>query len=229
MKKKLIIFGTASTAELVHHYFINDSDYEPVAFCANDEYVKEDNFLGLPLLPFSKIEMKFSPKEYSFFCAVGQRELNSIRKDVYLKAKALGYSMASYISSKSDIANNVKIGEHCYIDDIKICPHARIGNNCFIHSNISHHTKVEEHCFISANVSMGGIVSISEQTFIGLNSTIRDNIIIGERCIIGAGSIIMHNTGADKVFISNETKAQRISSIIFSRGLVEGGKKNGEQ
>jgi len=214
--KKLIIFGTASTAELVHYYFSNDSDYEPIAFCASAEFVNTDNFLGLPLLPFNEIEAKFSPNEYSFFCAIGQREINSIRKNIYLQAKALGYSMASYISSESNIAKNAKIGEHCFIDNVRIHPCAEIGNNCFIHSDLAHHDKVGNHCYIVGGVSIGGNVTIGEQTFIGLGSTIRDNIILGKRCIIGAGSIIMRNTGSDKVFISNETRSQKISSIEFS-------------
>lgn len=218
--KKLIIFGTASTAENAHYNFTNDSDYEPVAFCANSDYVTTDNFMDLPLIPFNEIIEKFPPNEYSFFCAVGQRDLNSIRKDVYLKAKEMGYPLASYISSKADIAKNARIGEHCLIGSVKISQYSIIGNNCFILSTVSHHSKIEDHCFITGGVCMGGKVKVGEQTFIALNSTIRDNITIGERCIIGAGSLIMHDTGSDKVFICEETKAQKMTSAVFSKGLL---------
>jgi sugar O-acyltransferase (sialic acid O-acetyltransferase NeuD family) len=224
--KKLVIFGTATTAENAFYYFTNDSDYKPVAFCANSEYVTKDNFMDLPLFPFNEIKEKFPPNEYSFFCAVGQRDLNSIRKDIYFKAREMGYPLASYISSKADIADNVKIGEHCYISDIRINPYSIIGNNCYILSVISHHTVLEDHCYIVGGVTMWGKVKIGEQTFIALNSTIRDNITIGERCIIGAGSLIMHDTGSDKVFLCKETKAQKMSSEVFSKGLL---RKSGDK
>jgi len=204
--KKLIIFGTASTAEFVHYHFINDSDYVPAAFCASSEFVTKDNFLELPLLPFNEIEKKFPPKEYSFFCAVGQTELNKIRKDIYLKAKAKDYSMASYINSKAEIAKNVKIGEHCFIGKVKIFPNSTIGKNCFIMSDIPHNSNIGDHCFITTNVSMGGMLKIGEQTFIGLNATIRDKIEIGEKNIIGAGTIILSSTAANSVFISTGNK-----------------------
>jgi len=217
--KKLIIFGTSNLSENAHYYFTNDSDYEPVAFCANKEYITNDNFLGLPLVPFNEIEEKFPPHEYSFFCSVGYRDINSIRRDIYLKAKEMGYLLASYISSKADIAKNVKIGEHCFITTINIKPYAIIGNNCFIYSNISHHTVIEDHCFITGGVCMGGKVKIGEQTFIALNSTIRDNITIGKRNIIGAGSLILKSTESDQLFIAEGTKAQKISSAVYSKGL----------
>lgn len=213
--KKLIIFGTANTATFVHYYFVNDSDYVPAAFCADSKFITKDSFLELPLLPFNEIEKKFSPKEYSFFCAVGGTELNKIRKDIYLKAKAKGYSMAGYISSKAEIAKNVKIGEHCFIGKVKIFPNSTIGENCIIMSDISHDSNIGAHCFITTNVSMGGMLKIGEQTCIGLNATIRDKIEIGEKNIIGAGTIILSSTAANAVFIQQATKPLKITSEAF--------------
>jgi len=215
MPKKLIIFGTATTAELLHYYFVNDSDYEPVAFCADKEFITKDNFLGLPLLPFDEIETKFSPNEYSFFCAVGAMELNKVRKEVYLKAKAKGYSMASYISSNAKIAKNAIIGEHCFIDKVNIYPYSVVGNNCFLSSDVSHHCNIGTHCFLAGGVIMGGMTKIGEQTFIGLNATIKDHIEIGEKNIIGAGTIILSNTAANSVFIPQVTKPIRITAEDF--------------
>jgi sugar O-acyltransferase (sialic acid O-acetyltransferase NeuD family) len=214
-KKKLVIFGTATTAEVIHYYFSEDSDYEPVAFCANSEFIKTDSFLELPLLPFKEIEAKFSPKEHSFFCAVGQTELNSVRKSIYLKAKAMGYSIASYVSSQAEIAKNATMGEHCFIDTIKIHPYSAIGDNCIICSDIEHHCKVKSDCFIARNASLGGMLIIGEQTFVGVNATIRDKIEIGSKNIIGAGSLILSNTKPNSVFIQQGTKPIKMDSESF--------------
>ena len=52
--KQLVIFGTAEMAKLAHYYFLNDSDYQVVAFTVDDEYASEKEFLGLPLVPFTQ-------------------------------------------------------------------------------------------------------------------------------------------------------------------------------
>ena len=61
--KNLIIFGNAEIAELAHFYFTNDSDYRVVGFTVDDEFVKKDFFLDLPVIPFSEIVNNFPPQE----------------------------------------------------------------------------------------------------------------------------------------------------------------------
>ena len=55
-KHKIIIFGTGTYAEIIKQYLTDDSEYEVVAFTLDDNYIKEDTYLGLPMVPFSKIE-----------------------------------------------------------------------------------------------------------------------------------------------------------------------------
>lgn len=50
---KIIIFGTGEIAELAYYYFTNDSQYEVVAFVADDEYVNNSTFQNLPLVMLS--------------------------------------------------------------------------------------------------------------------------------------------------------------------------------
>ena len=42
--KKLIIFGTGEIGVMAKYYFTYDSEYEVVAFAADDEYVSVDFF-----------------------------------------------------------------------------------------------------------------------------------------------------------------------------------------
>ncbi len=53
--KELIIFGTADIAQLAHFYFSNDSDYKVVAFTVDAEYIKVNEFCGLPVVPFEEV------------------------------------------------------------------------------------------------------------------------------------------------------------------------------
>ena len=50
MAIKVVIFGTASFAELVHAYLSRDAAYEVVAFTVHRDNIKADRFCGLPVI-----------------------------------------------------------------------------------------------------------------------------------------------------------------------------------
>ena len=89
--KKIIIFGPSILGEIVQHYLTIDSDYEVVAFSANQEYIKEKEFNGLPIIAFENIEKDYPPTEYSMFVAIGYQKMNKPREKIYNEAKNKGY------------------------------------------------------------------------------------------------------------------------------------------
>ena len=62
--EKVIIFGEGNIQEVALFYLKNDEKYEVVAFTADEEYIKSDTYLGLPIIPFSNIEKIYPPKDY---------------------------------------------------------------------------------------------------------------------------------------------------------------------
>ena len=142
--------------------------------------------------------------------------LNAHRKNKYLAAKAMGYEIASYISSRASVLNDGKIGENCFIlEDNTIQPFVTIGNNVTLWSgnHIGHHSRVQDHCFISSHVVVSGGVTIGEQCFIGVNATLRDHITIGARCIIGAGALILEDAEPEGAFVVKRTERARVPSM----------------
>jgi sugar O-acyltransferase (sialic acid O-acetyltransferase NeuD family) len=215
MTLKLVIFGTGDIAELAHFYFSTDSNYEVVAFTADAQHIKETEFCGLPVIPFEDVEKNFSPEEHSLFVALSYSKLNSIRKEKYLAAKALGYKIASYLSSKASILNQGRIGENCFIlEDNTIQPFVAIGNNVTLWSgnHIGHHSTIKDHTFIASHVVVSGGVEIEEQCFIGVNATLRDHIKVGEKCVIGAGVLLLTDAEPGGVYIGPETERSRVPS-----------------
>ena len=84
---KVIIFGTGQIAEEVNNYFEKDSEYRVVGFTVDDNYSKKKYFMGKPVIPFSQIKSKFSPKHYRIFIAIGYTDLNQLRYSKYVEAK----------------------------------------------------------------------------------------------------------------------------------------------
>ena len=53
--KKIVIFGAGQTAEIVYHYFVNDSPYSVEAFTVNAEHRDKKSLFGLPVVEFEEI------------------------------------------------------------------------------------------------------------------------------------------------------------------------------
>lgn len=220
MGKPIIIFGVGDLAQLAHHYFSNDTDYEVAGFTVDRDYMTESRFLGLPVLPFETISDQCPPDRFEIFIALGYSGLNAVRKQKYLKATEMGYRMASYVSPRATILNDGKIGDNSFIlENNTVQPFAAIGNNVTLWSgnHIGHHTIIRDHTFIASHAVISGKVEIGESCFIGVNATIRDHIKIGDRCIIGAGALVMEDAEPGSVYISEPTRSAPINSNHIKR------------
>ena len=84
----MIIFGTKDLAEMSKFYFETAGVPETVdAFIQDGEYIKEDTFCKLPVIPFEEVEEHFPPDETSFFAPMSGAKMNTIREKVYLRIK----------------------------------------------------------------------------------------------------------------------------------------------
>ena len=217
--KRLVIFGTAEIAKLAHYYFLNDSEYQVVAFTVDDVFAVEKEFLGLPLVPFSQVANLFKPAEIQMHVALSYARLNRLRQEKYNQAKAAGYTLASYACSKSAIWPDLEIGDNCFIlENQTIQPTVKIGNNVMIWSSnhIGHGSIIKHSCYLSSHVCVAGFSEIGERSFIGINSSIIDKIKISEDCFIGAATLINKNTEPNSIYTGNPgQKNPKISAKKF--------------
>ncbi len=210
MKNKVVIFGVLDTAELAHYYLSTDSEHEVVAFTVNSEFLKENTFKGLPVVPFEELEKIYPPSEYLFFAPMTGVKMNNLRKKIYLEGKSKGYEYISYVSSKATSFNN-EIGENCFIlENNTLQPFTKIGNNVVLWSgnHIGHHGIIEDHVFFTSHVVLSGHCHVKERAWFGVNSTIRDGVTIGEGCLIGMGSLVTKSTDDDGLYIGAPAKKQ---------------------
>jgi len=207
MSNPIIIFGTSQLAELIHFYFTNDGNRTIAAFVLDEEFITNDSFCGLPVVPFSNVEMLFPPTDYEMFVAVGYTKVNTVRRQKYYEAKQKGYTLPSYIHSSSTVSTK-NIGENCFIQEHNVIqPFVTLGNNVllWVGNAVGHYTVIEDHCAVTSHVVICGGVTVKEGAFIGVNATIRDYITIGRYCVIGAGAIIMKNTEDEEVYACKNT------------------------
>ncbi len=222
-KKKLVIIGDSSFAQIAFEYFNNDSPYKVVGFAVESQFRKQDSLFSLPIIDFEKIESYFPNQDHDIFVAITYIQLNRLRTRLYLAAKNKGYTLASYVSSRAFCWHNVKLGENVFIfEDNTIQPFVEIGNNVILWSgnHIGHHSIIRDNCFISSHVVISGHCEIGRNCFMGVNATISNNITIAEECLIGMGSVITRDTEANSVYkgvpsiTSNNTTATKLFKVL---------------
>jgi sugar O-acyltransferase (sialic acid O-acetyltransferase NeuD family) len=217
---KVIIYGTGKMAEFICYSFMNDSDYNVVAFCVDDAYVPPAGsmLLGLPILSLTQVIKDFPPETHKMHIAIGR---NSARESVYHRVSESGYSFANYLSSKANVWPDLVFGHNTFIDQCcDIQPFVSIGNNCMlIGARIGHHSTIENNVLLSGNI-LAGNVTIGCNSFLGINSAVKEDIVIGSHNIIGAGVFINKNT-EDYAIVSNATVPQRVGDskrfVMFNK------------
>ncbi len=197
MEKPVVIFGTGDIGQLAHFYLTHDSPRRVVAFCADAAFIQSSECLGLPLIPFEQVADSYPPDAFDMFVALSYSKLNETRAAKYADAKAKGYALISYVSSRSVIWDGPAIGDNCLIlENQTIQPFVTIGNNVTIWSgnHLGHHSTIGDHCFITSHVVISGHVEVGPSCFLGVNATVRDGIRLAPRSVISAGATIMKDT-----------------------------------
>jgi sugar O-acyltransferase (sialic acid O-acetyltransferase NeuD family) len=213
--RDIVVFGTGQIAEVADFYFAHDSGLRVAAFVVDGAYLKEDSFLGRPVIALEQLAGRFPPDRHGAFVAVSYAKLNVLRRE---KADALrdkGYALASYVSSRATIFPGFSPGENAFIlEGNTIQPFARIGRNVTLWSgnHIGHHTVIEDDCFLASHVVISGGVRIGAGSFVGVNVTIRDYVSIGRKCVLGAGALILENVPDEGVYAPRGTERAKIPS-----------------
>lgn len=199
----VVVFGVSQWAELAHFYFTHDSPHTVVGFTVDGEYLEQDTFHGLPVVPFEEVEQHFPPDRVKVFLPISFKRMSHHRADKLEEAKAKGYEAVSYVSSKATTFADFSCGENCFIlEDNTIQPYVTLGRNIVMWSgnHIGHHSIIRDHVMITSHVVISGVCDIGEHAFFGVNATVRDETVVGAETIVGAGTAIMADTEPFSVY-----------------------------
>ncbi len=216
--RNLLIWGTGTIAELANFYFTNDSGYSVSGHVETDP--KAGSEIGKKfgnIFSFKDAIQKFSPSNTDFFIAIGYQKTNKVREQRFNEVKSIGYTCASYISSKASIFTS-NVGENTFIlENNVIQPFVEIKNNVTLWSgnHIGHHSVINENAFLASHVVISGKCSIGRNSFLGVNTTVHDGVELGSYSVVGAGAIVSKNCEPHSVFNPAETNARIIKRDII--------------
>jgi sugar O-acyltransferase (sialic acid O-acetyltransferase NeuD family) len=208
VRQKVVLFGNGQMTSMIYFYLAHDSAFEVVAFTVDGEHIREDTLLGLPVVAFEDVEGRYPPDEYAMSVPISYRRVNQLRAEKYREAKAKGYRLINYISSKATTWPGLIVGDNCLIlEGCIVQPFAEVGNNVVMGcgSLVGHHCVIGDHCFLAPGAVTLGNVRVGPYCFLGANSTIRDGITLASECVIGAGVSIGRDTKEKEVYIGSQT------------------------
>jgi sugar O-acyltransferase (sialic acid O-acetyltransferase NeuD family) len=211
-----VLFGAGRVASLLRHVIEHDGGRTVAAFTADPEHVRAAEYEGLPVVPFDELERSYPPSHYDLMVSVGYHRINTLRRERFEEARARGYQLPSYVSTRAIVFPDLELGANCVIYEGAIVQsHARLGENVLLRSgaNIGHHSVVGSHTYVATGVIMGGTVRIGEQAFIGVGAVLRDQITIGERALVGAGAVVLEDVEPDSVYAGNPARRLAKSAL----------------
>jgi sugar O-acyltransferase (sialic acid O-acetyltransferase NeuD family) len=220
MSKPLVIIGNGEIAEMAFQYFTYDSDYDVAAFAIGAEYIKDETLAGLPVTPLEDVASLYPPARFDAFVAIGDVQLNRVRRRQVVAAKALGYRVASYVSSKAFVWNNVAIGENCFILEHNVLqPFTRVGDNVTMWSgnHLGHRSVIEDDVFMASHVVVSGFCRLGRASFFGVNAAIAPHVEVGEDNYIGMGAVLTSSTEPDGVYQGNPAERRTVSARRLNR------------
>jgi sugar O-acyltransferase (sialic acid O-acetyltransferase NeuD family) len=212
---KVVIFGAGQWAELAHFYLGHDSPHEVVAFTVDRDFLKEDRFKELPVVPFDELEAHYSADRFSLFIPLSFKRMNHLRAERYYEAKRRGYKLISYVSSKATTWPGFSCGDNCFIfEDNTIQPYVEIGSNVVMWSgnHIGHHARIGDHVMITSHVVISGCCAIGDYCFLGVNSTVRDETTVAHDTLVGMGVVIAKDTNEFEIYRLPVTEPERVRS-----------------
>lgn len=217
-RKPIVIVGDGEFAEIACEYFTHDSPYEVVAFAVERPFLKRDELEGRPVVAFEEVEARYDPARHGVFVAVTYTQLNRVRARLYRAAKAKGYQLVSYISSRAFVWRNVVVGENCFIFEHNVLQHhVHVGDNVVLWSgnHVGHRSTIHDHCFLSSHVVVSGYCDVGESCFLGVNSSIGDHVRLARDCVIGAGAVVVRDTEEGKVYKGDRAGPARVGSLAL--------------
>ena len=216
----LVFVGNSDIELMAYEYFTHDSPWDVAGFCIGSEYIKETTLNGLPVVPLEEMTVQFPPSTHAAFVAIGDLRLNRVRTEHVASARAAGYKLASYISSKAFRWHNVEIGNNCFILENNVLqPFVTIGNNVTLWSgnHIGHRTVVDDNVFITSHVVISGFCRIGAYSFIGVNAAVANLVTIAPDNLIAMGAAVTHSTEPDKIYQGVPAKARTVAATVFCK------------
>lgn len=209
--EKLILIGAGGYAKSVLDS-IDLYNYEVIGFV--DEFSKEKEHLGYPILANSLEKLK-NNGEYAYFICIGN---NQKRKIWYERLCNKNLRVINVVDRSAIVSPKAILGTGCFVGKFAVInSKAIVGNDCIINTRalVEHGCAVADHVNLSTNTVINGDVQIGEGSFIGSCSVTIGQLSIGSWSTVGAGAVVTKD-------VKNNVTVAGVPAKIIKEGAMLG-------
>jgi acetyltransferase-like isoleucine patch superfamily enzyme len=217
--KPVVIYGSETLNTLLFYDAVGHPDFYIAAFSMDQEFIKDEFLLGLPLVSFQQLPNLFPPDKYDVLALFNGYSSMRSRASMYAKAKNSGYTLRNYLSHRSDVAPDLIMGDNNVIMGGSCVGFGGImGNNNLIRQNVylGHQFHLGSHNIITAGCNIGGHGQMGDSCYLGLGVTVVDHVKIADENLVGAGSVVIRNT---EPYSKNVGNPSRVISYHQEEGV----------
>lgn len=150
------------------------------------------------------------PEDWHLINCIGSTGRIDIRKTVFQKAAAQGFSFDTIVHSSAVVSGDTAIGPGSQIMAAAIVQAgAQLGANVLINTGaiVDHDAELGDHSHIAPGAVLSGAVSVGEAVHIGTGAVVRQGVTIGSGALIGAGAVVIGDVPAGECYIGNPARA----------------------
>lgn len=201
MEKQLIILGGGGHAKVLLSAL--RASHRPV-LGFTDLDASKTTLLGLARLGTDDAVASHPPDRVELVNGLGSVKTTELRRRIFDRFRALGYTFAQVIHPAANIAAEVDLGEGVQImAGAVIQPGCRLAENCVVNTlaSVDHDCQLDAHVHVAPGAVLSGEVHVGAGSHIGTGARIIQSVTIGKGCVVGAGATVLKNVAPGQTVV----------------------------
>lgn len=137
-----------------------------------------------------------APESVQLVNGIGSVGVGTLRKKVYDRFKAAGFTFATVIHPSAILSPSAKLAEGVQVlAGVVVQAESSIGANTILNtrSSIDHDCVIGAHVHIAPGTVLSGGVAIGDGAHLGTGAVVIQGQTIGEGAVVGAGAVVVRN------------------------------------
>lgn len=125
---------------------------------------------------------------------VGLAQAGPLRRDVFARAKALGFGFRTVVDATAIVKASARLGEGAQVlAGAVVGTNATVGDNAIVNTGaiVDHDSRIGDHAHVATGAALAGGVTVGEGSHIGLGARVIQGVAVGSESTVGAGAVVL--------------------------------------